>query len=188
MAAALPTSEPTRIRAGETLAFTKSLADYAANDSPAWVLTYSFRAKPGDAIDFSSTASGADHLINVAFTTTALWAAGTYYGVGMVSNGVECYTVWEGQLVVYPNLAEQDEDFDPRTQAKRTLDNINATIEGRASSTILNSEVEGIKLERIPISELLLLKDRYEVIVANEERAAGIRRNRTVFATFTNPR
>lgn len=186
--APVPENEPSQIRAGETLLFSKSLPDFPANDSPAWAITYNLRAAAGDKIDFTSSADGSWHKVEVAYTTTANWKAGTYYGVGIVSNGTQAVQVWSGRVEVLPNLAEAGENFDPRTQARRTLDNINAVLEGRATSEVLNSNIEGVDIQRLTFTELLKLKDRYEVIVAAEERAAGGGRSKTVFAHFTSTR
>lgn len=169
MAATTPTTEPEKIRAGETLRFTKTLADYPASDG--YSITYSFRAKSGSKIDFTTTADGSNHLAEVAFADTATWLPQTYQGVGVVSNGTERFQIWAGQLEVLPDLSAMDQGADTRSQAKRTLDNINAVIEGRASSAILKSSVEGTTLERMPASDLLMLRDRYALIVFNEEEA-----------------
>ena len=189
MAAAVPTAIPAQVRAGETLLFEITLADYAANDSPAWVLYYYFRPKENPAVNFNSTASGAAHRINVAFATTALWKEGVCDGIAVVTDGTTKKEVWSGRLEVLPNLIAADGSYDARSQARRTLDNINAVLEGRAGSSILNSTVEGSTLNRIPHDQLLLLKDRYEVIVANEEtKASGRTRKRNVYVGFTPPR
>lgn len=192
MSAAIPTTEPTQLRAGETLSFSRSLPDYPANASPAWAITYAFRGPGVSKIDFTSAASGSDHLVTVAFATTAEWKPGIYTGTGVVSNGTTKAQVYSGQLIVLPNLAAQEADFDARSQARRTLDNINAVLEGRASSTVLNSMVEGTKLERIPHEDLLKLRDYFQNLV-NQERAAeaianGKSTGRTTFARFTRPR
>lgn len=169
MAATTPTTEPAQIRAGETLHFLKSLDDYPA--SSGYSITYSFRAINGSAIDFTTTADGDAHEAEVAFSETASWLPQTYQGVGIVSNNTEKKQVWAGQLIVLPDLSQMPQGADTRSQAKRTLDNINAVIEGRASSAILNSTVEGTSLQRIPVADLLMLRDRYAQIVFSEEEA-----------------
>jgi len=186
MAATTPTTEPSQIRAGETLHFLKSLADYPASDG--YSITYSFRAINGSKIDFTTTADGDAHDAEVSFSETATWLPQTYQGVGIVSNGTEKKQVWQGQLIVLPDLSALDQGADTRSQAKRTLDNINAVIEGRASSAILNSTVEGTTLQRIPVTDLLMLRDRYTQIVADENsKARGDNRRRRIVSKFVNP-
>ena len=55
MAAEIPTTEPTSIIAGDTLAWTKSLADYEAS---LWTLTYYLRGPSAQTI--TATTSGGD--------------------------------------------------------------------------------------------------------------------------------
>ena len=190
MAAAIPSQIPAQIRAGATLSFKSSLADYQAGDG--WSVTYSFRNTDGSLIDFTSAADGGDHLFTVPFSTTANWIAGTYFGVAVVSDGTTKAEVWSGSLTVLPNIASAEQGQDFRSQARRTLDNINTVLEGRATSTILNSSVEGTNLGRIPHADLLLLRDRYVSIVKAEERAAdaanGKPSRRAIFTQFLNPR
>lgn len=189
MSATIPTSEPSQIRAGETLQFTKTLDDYLASDG--WSIDYCFRGNQATAINFSSSADGKAHAINVPFATTTEWVAGTYTGVGTVTNGTTKKSVWTGTLKVLPNLAAMEAGTDTRTQARRTLDNINAVLEGRATSTILKSEIEGTNIERIPMTDLIKLKDRYEIIVRNEEAgervSQGLAIGRTIYTRFSRP-
>jgi hypothetical protein len=187
MAATIPTTEPAQLRAGETLHFLKSLADYPA--SSGWSITYSFRGLNLSAIDFTTSANGVNHEATVAFATTTQWLAGTYQGVGIVSDGTTKTQIWAGQLIVLPNVAALSEGADTRSQARRTLDNINAVIEGRASSAVLNSTVEGTTLQRIPVTDLLMLRDRYVKIVFTEEEqdriAQGKPSRRNIYTRFS---
>ena len=80
---AIPSVEPTAIIAGDTLAWTKSLADYPA--SAAWVLKYRL-INAASKIDITATTSGADHLVSVAAAVTALYPVGLYtYQIGRAS-------------------------------------------------------------------------------------------------------
>ncbi len=184
----IPTSIPDKIRAGATLTFKVSFADYSA--ASGWAVTYSFRSALGG-FNFTSTASASSHLVSVPFADTAQWLAGDYVGVGIVSDGVVKVEVWSGGLTVLPNIASAEQGADLRTQAKRTLDNINAVIEGRATSSILESTVEGTQLRRIPTADLILLADRYTAIVQSEQRAIdaanGKSTKRAIFTRFSNP-
>jgi hypothetical protein len=186
MSAPISTTVPGIVRAGESLLFSLPCGDYPASDG--FNITFSFRAPNGSAIDFTTTASGSDHLASVSFSETALWLAGDYMGAGVVSDGTTARQVWAGRLTVLPNLTAAAEGFDARSQARRTLDNINAVIEGRASSTILDSTVDGTNLRRIPVADLLMLRDKYAAIVAAEEAkldsAAGKPNKRNIYAVF----
>ena len=190
MSYTVPTNIPAQARAGATFTFKLSLADFSASES--WAVTYSLRLKNGSAISFTSAASGSDHLVEVPYSTTASWMPGTYSGVAVVSNGTQKFEVWKGKLSVLPDVANSPEGSDLRSIARRTLDNIEAVIEGRASSTVLNSSVEGTSLSRIPHADLIMLRDRYVEIVAAEDReedaANGVTGGRAIFTVFTSPR
>ena len=75
-------SEPTTIIAGDSVAWTKSLADYPA---PTWTLKYRL-VREGKSIEIVATASGSDHAIAVLPATSAGWLPGDYKWVAMVSD------------------------------------------------------------------------------------------------------
>ena len=186
MAATVPTVEPDFLFQGDTLTFQKSLTDYPATDG--WSLSYYFVATDGSgkAFNFSASSSGNNFLVS---TPTSGFEIGTYQGRAKVTKDGESFTVWQGTIEILPNL-EQGGDL--RSHARKTLDNIEAVIEGRANSTILDSTVNGTQLKRIPFSDLLDLQAVYKMKVRNEEVQAAIRAGkptgRTVFNTFTRPK
>lgn len=190
MSATIPTSEPAKLRAGETLQFTKSLTDYPADEN--WTITYSLRGIAATKIDFASVASGKDHSITVPFTTTTEWVAGVYNGVGIVSDGTTAKQIWSGQIEILPNFSAMDGGTDTRTPNRIALDSVRAVLAGRANSTILKSEVEGTTLERISHAELIKLESYLANKVRNEEiellQEQGKPTGRTIYAQFTRPR
>jgi hypothetical protein len=190
MATPIPQSEPTTFRAGATLQFNKTLNDYPA--SAGWGITYSLRMNEGSTIDFSSSASGDVHAVSVAASTTGAWLPGTYYGCGIVTKtGGVSVEVWAGQIEILPNLAIEVGGYDPRTQARKILDNINAVLEGRATHDVLNSSIEGTVIGRMPVEQLLMIKDRYDAIVMREQAAERIKSGKgsgkQVYVRFVNP-
>lgn len=163
-------NEPTTITAGDTLSWVESLADYPA--SSGWALTYALILSGGP-VAISSAASGDDHAVIVTAATSAAWPAGTYAWQSYVTKGAERHTVGTGSLVVRPNFATAT-SHDPRSQAKKILDAIEATILGKASSDQQIMIVGGIHLTKYPVADLLVLRDRYAAIVQQEQRAAKI--------------
>ena len=187
MSYTIPDKEPAQLRAGETLQFTIHLADYPASDG--WSIIYSARGGGGNAgqfsaINFSSTADGDAHAVDVPFIETQGWIPGTYFAVGVITNGTVKRQVRAWTFDVLPDLENSAETFDARTPERRTLDNIIAVIEGRASSTILNSFVEGTRLDRIPYDQLRLLRSDYEAKVAAQEAKISGRNKRNIFIQF----
>ena len=163
-----------RFTLGDTLTFTKTLASYPATAS--WVLHYRLLQRTGavTAITFSSTASGSDHLITVAKATTAAWAPGTYTWASWVTDGTSSFSVEHGStdLLIDPRTAEAALDL--RSSAEIALDNVRATIEGKASSDVLRYAINGRQLEHYPMAELIALEARLAARVAAERRAAQL--------------
>ena len=186
MAAQIPTSEPAFLYAGDTLQFTKSFTDYPATDG--WALTYYFLADDGSGKKFQVPATASGTGFAVTYLTSNVEFA-RYVWRAKVILGAVSVTVATGVIDILPSL---ENGGDVRTQNRRTLDNINAVLEGRASSTIMESIVEGTRLNRIPHADLLKLRDRFKQIVLNEEAIANARAgnpNKTnIFTRFTTPR
>jgi len=101
MAADIPTTEPSRVRAGDTWAWTKTLDDYPA---PTWTLTYPL-VNSSSKITVPATASGTDHAVSVDKATTAAYAAGTYSWIAAVDDGTSRYTLEVGVIEIEPDLA-----------------------------------------------------------------------------------
>lgn len=168
MTAPIKTTEPALIFAGDTARWLKSLADYPA--SAGWVLAYAL-VSAGQRYSFAATAQGDDHLVNVAAATTAAFVAGGYEYRGSVSKAGDVFTVSAGRITISPAFGVA---VDARSPARRTLEAIEATLEGRASSATAEYQIAGRQMKYIPIPELLQLRDRYRLDVAGEDRAAQI--------------
>lgn len=165
MSATIPYGEPARLIAGDTAKWLKALPDYPAGDG--WVLTYSL-VNSLQRISFSATASGDEHLVTVAASTTAAWVAGAYTWRAQVALAGEVFTVGSGSITVAPSFATAK---DGRTQARRMLDAVEATLEGRASSDVEQLMISGRSVKHLPVADLLTLRDRLRLDVAREEAA-----------------
>jgi hypothetical protein len=163
----IPITEPARVNAGNTAKWLKSLAEYPA--SAGWVLTYEL-VNADRRITFSSSPNGDDHLINVDAATTASWVAGAYQWRALASLSGEVYTVASGRMEVAPAFSTA---VDARSQVRRTLEAIEATLEGRATSATAEYQIAGRSLKYIPIPELVALRDRYRRDLRAEEDAAS---------------
>jgi hypothetical protein len=170
----VPTTEPTVLRAGDSWQWKRSdLDDYPP--SAGWALSYTL-INATSKISFAATGSGTTYTVNVAASATSAYTTGVYDWVARISLGGEVHTVATGKITVLASFAAST--LDNRTQAKRTLDAINATIEGRASTDQQKIEIGGRLLWRTPIPELLVLRDRYVAIVNKEQDAEDIANGR----------
>jgi hypothetical protein len=171
MAATTLSAVPASIRAGDTLLLQVEFSDYPADES--WVLTYTFRRPNGSDITFAGTSNGEAHLVNVDNWTTQAWEAGSYDGIGRVTDGTTQHTVWTGKLQILPDLASQDANFDARSHARIMLEAIEAVLENRATKAILSTTIAGQSITRYSPEQLLNLRAIYRDEVRREEYLAG---------------
>ena len=110
----------------------------------------------------------------------------TYTWRARVSKSGEVYTVGDGTFKVQSSFDAAT--LDARTHARRTLDNIEAYLENSANLTAANYSIAGRSLQRIPMVDLLALRDRYRTEVAAETAANAVARGladpRRVFVRF----
>jgi len=172
MSATIPSTEPSSFRAGDLLTWTKSLADYPANQS--WTLAYTL-INAASKITINASASGADFLVSVAAATTAAYTAGAYQWMARVTKATEIYTVGQGTIEILPNLATAT-TFDGRTHAKTMLDAIEAAFEGKASSTQLEMEINGRRIKSFSPEEMIRWRSYYKMEVAKEGDAESLTR------------
>ena len=182
-------AEPDKIVAGDTVTWRRSFTTYKA--SLGWSLNYSIRGVVGAAADFVSAPVADDHEVVLTAAVTAAWPAGKYFlqGYALHTAMGERHTIYNGFLTIQPNLATVPADQDLRSHAQKCVDAIQAVLEGRATSDILESEIEGTKLNRIPVKDLLLFRDRYLTEVQSQDRQARVRAGkatgRNILTRFT---
>ena len=165
------TLEPSRVTAGDTITWLRSLADYPA--SAGWVLSYTL-INSGSKISITATASGADHLVTVAAATSAAYTPATYTWHAAVTKAAERYTVGTGQMVVAPNLAAAS-TFDTRSSARKTLDAVNLAMESYGSKAYLHSyEIAGRKQQFNTPGDFLSVRSKLRAEVAREDNATRL--------------
>lgn len=164
---------PPRFTLGDTLSFTKKLSAYAAG---VWTLYYRLmvRAGSGTPISFNSAASGSDHAVSVPPATTAAWVAGIYTWASWVSNGTDKFSIEQGSTTLLADPRTASGALDLRTPAQVALDNVRATIQGRATADVLRYTIGGRSLERYAMAELIALEQRLAQQVARESRQAQL--------------
>lgn len=173
MAADTPTRIPDQLRAGDTLKWSFGHNDYLPGDS--WVLTTEFVNSAGTVDEQVAAITDPDDatrfLSTVAVATTAAWAAGDVYWISYVTKSGERFTLCDGTLEVSSDLAVVA-SHDARSHVKKTLDAIEATIEGTASKTQASYSIEGRSLSRWSFDELVMLRDKYRAKYKRELNAA----------------
>jgi hypothetical protein len=168
-------TEPTTFIVGDRLAWKRT--DLGTDYAPAsYALQYSARLE-STATEITITAgeSGSDYIVEVAAAATAAYTAGIYHWQAYIvrSSDSERITVDSGTFEVKAN--RDAAATDPRGHVKKVLDAIEAIIEKRASKDQESYSIQGRSLGRTPISDLILLRDRYRAEWVREQRAERIR-------------
>ncbi len=170
------TTEPTTITAGDTIAWTKTLADYPAD---AFALHYVLQPVAGGTpISINATADGTDYDVEVSAATSAGYAAGDYRWIAYVTDlatSLQRHTITTGKLTIAPDPLAYSATTDLRSHARKTLDAIEAVLEGRATQTQAEYSVSyggsARSVKNIPIAELLQLRSYYAQEARREEQA-----------------
>jgi hypothetical protein len=170
MSIEIPTIEPAEVRAGDTVTWLKTLADYPAST---WALYYRLINATAK-IDITATASGDSHLVSVVPTTSDDWTAGDYAYIAWVTSGTDRVTVAQGKITVLPNLAAVTAaGYDLRTQAKKMLDAIDAALLSLSSGerlAVVEAEVSARRF-KYSFDGLEKLRNIYAAKVRAEENA-----------------
>jgi len=164
--------EPSGIVAGDSASWTKNLPQYLPANG--WVLSYAI-VRDGIRLSVTGTNNGdGTHLVTLAAATTAAWTPGQYAWQAYVTKSAtsERYTVAAGQIKVEANFATGA--VDGRSHVQRTLDALEATLEGRASSDQLAYSIGGRSISKMSPEQLLTWRDKYKAELAAEEKAQKI--------------
>lgn len=166
-----PAREPATVTAGDRVRWRRDdLADTYDAES-GWTLSYALNGPNGAAASATVTADGNGWLavLDASALVAGRWAWSLFASQAVFGR----YTIDSGELDVRPDPAAPGAGYDPRSHARRVLDAINATIEGRASAADLKvTFADGRSIERIPHSELLTMRKHYARLVAGEDRKA----------------
>jgi hypothetical protein len=168
------TREPSKVYAGDSMRWTKTLSDYPA--SGGWTLTYTFKDATGIKLEKDAVASGDDYLVTITPGETAAFVAGGLGWAAVVENpdGSERYTVGSGYLLVLANPAE-GAGADPRSPAKQALDAINAIlpdIAARPEGVI--TYADGKSITYTSPEQLIKMRSMLLAEVRQEEKAEKI--------------
>jgi hypothetical protein len=183
--APIPSVEPTSFAAGETVLWTKAVANYPSTDG--WSLIYSIRG-PANFPDVTASAQAdGTYSINIPVTTTTPLTAGGYSWVSHAYKAgppIERYRIANGVIVVLPDLTVTG--LTVLSHAAKMLPLIEALIEGRVPKDVQRYVIGNRQLDKIPIRELYLLRNFYRAEVARERRPTKANPGRVV--SFVKPR
>lgn len=147
--------EPTQLHAGDSVAWERAVPGYPAADG--WRLFY---ALIGPAQYVLEAIAAEPYRIEATAADTAAWSPGAYRWAAFVERADTRKTVATGRLEVSPNLATA-EPYDVRSHAERMLALIEAALEKRIPKDQQSYEIDGLRLDRIPIERLDALRSKY---------------------------
>jgi hypothetical protein len=166
------------IVAGDTTSITYENGDYSATVYSIWIALRGATVDPIDINDsntnISITGSGNKWTITVPKAVTETYTAGEYkYSIYLYTSTLR-YEVETGTVKVISDLASQTAQNDTRSHVKKVLDAIEAVIEGRASTDQMSYTIAGRSLSKMPVKDLLYLRDRYKAEYKRELDAEKI--------------
>ena len=165
------TQLPTSFAAGTTVTYTRTIPDYPA--TAGWTL--SLRLSGIDVLAQNATASGADYVVTLTAAATAPLHAGLYVFEERVTKGAEVYTVASGNVTVTANLATAGAG-DLQSWDEKTLAVVEAALAGRLTSDLESYQIAGRAVTKIPIKDLLELRNQLSARVARMKNNGGIGR------------
>jgi len=148
---------------GDSLDWDESESDYPASSS--WVIHYVL-VNASSRITFNSSADGDDHNFTIATTTTAAWKDGEYTYTRYATDGTERVTLNRGTVEIKKDFTTAS---DQRSNAKKTLEAIEAVIEDRATKDQESYTIQGRSLSRMNIKDLIWFRDYYASKVQKEK-------------------
>lgn len=127
------------------------------------------------------TGEGDIYRISVTAAATALWISpGMYWYSILLKNAPHVYQVESGTVEILRSLSAISATYDGRTHAKRTLDALEAVIEGRATHGELSYTIAGRQISKIPVPDLLTLRDKYKTMYNEELKAEKLAKGENI--------
>jgi hypothetical protein len=165
---------PQSLIAGDTWSWTASYGDYPAGT---WTATAYFE-NAAESFNVVATADGTDHSFDALATATDDYKAGSYFVQVRVTAGAESFVVESGWCEVTADPAS-GVAVDHRSWARRTLDAVEAFIEGNATTAQQSMSIAGRSISRWSLSELMQFRSqlRGEVRVEEQGESAGLGRD-----------
>jgi len=164
-------AEPTSIRAGDSIGWRRSFADYPA--SAGGVLAYRLiPRRSGDALPIEAIADGDDFVVAVSAASTSSLIPGEYTLAGAITMGESRIMVHTSTVSVLPDLMAAS-SLDDRSSARKIVEAIDAWLSGKAGwageKTIADRSIKDH-----PLPDLIKLRDRFSQDIASEDAALNL--------------
>jgi len=159
-----PTQEPDLLVVGDR--WTWRRPDLAATYDPAdYALTYEYHEDSGGGgshkFAITATETTDDYIIEIPSATTAAYTNGDYHWYAFITRTSDSERIAVDDGYAKIEIDFTDTNADHRSHAKKVLDAIEATIEGRASQDQMSYSIAGRSLARMSIDDLMTFRNRY---------------------------
>lgn len=165
-------AEPTAIRAGDTVTWSREMPEHSAADG--WALKYRLLYPSGAAVEIATTGAGTTHSVTLSATTTAAWASGAATLVALAEKGsgagLERVTLESQPVTILPNLATAA-TLDNRSQAAKALADAQAALAaymGSGRLHVAGYSIAGRQMQFRSADEIQALIKHYEAEVGKE--------------------
>lgn len=162
-----PTVTPTVLTAGLTWQWDKDYPDFPR---PTWSAT-AYLENASDKITVTSAANATAQRFSATAAVTAAYKVGRYRLRVLVTDGSSTYEAESGWLDVESNPASAA-TVDQRSWAKRTLDAIEAFLEGNATTAQQSMSIAGRSISRWSLAELTQFRNELRGEVRGEEQGS----------------
>lgn len=159
---------PSSLIAGDTWAFDRDYSDFPR---PTWTATAYFE-KADETFNVSSTANGTAQRFTIAAATTAGYSAGRYRVRVRVTDGSTVSIAESAWVDVEVDPAKAGNQ-DPRSWARRTLDAIEAFLEGNATTAQQSMNIAGRSISRWSLGELTQFRNELRAEVRTQEQGSN---------------
>jgi hypothetical protein len=160
---------PNTIQAGDSYEWTESESLYPA---PTYTLTAYLVGNV--TLTLTGVGSGSEHVFSLTVADSKKLIPGLYEYQVRASDGTDAVTLYRGKLTVLQNLATTAAGYDARSHARRTLEGIEAALEGRLTKEHSQLTIGGRSISLLSPEELIKAKSYYDMLVKREEDAENI--------------
>lgn len=148
---------PDRIAAGTTVKYSRSFADFPANDG--WTMKVWLAGAIASGVDAVADGAGFDVTLSAAYTATL--TPGNYRWVERVTKGSDIYDAASGTLVVTPNLATASAGS-LLSYEEKTLAVIESALTGSLTKGMESYQIDGIAVVKLDAEKLEKLRIKYQ--------------------------
>lgn len=159
-------NRPTTFRAGDSVAWTETLADYPP--SAGWIFRYRLLFPAGAVKLITSTALGESFIVSQTAVQTADWTPGKATLVSIVENGPQSITLAADLVTILPDLKVAT-TFDGRTANEKALAYAEAALAAYVAAGQMHVEgyeIAGRVMKFRTLQDIKDLIDHYKFLVS----------------------